>query len=150
MKTQLPPFSVSHTPDIPDLLHNLECSIAISTYQAGKVILLSAIDQEKLIQLPRTFNSAMGMAYSGQKLAIACKNDVVVLKNSPSNAGTYPAKPNTYDSLFLPRCTYYTGNVNLHDMSYLGDKLVVVNTLFSCLSESYIPHLFQKDRRIRC
>ena len=143
MKTQLPPFSLSYTPDVPQIFNSLNCSVAISTYQAGKVILLSARDQDKLIQLPRTFDNAMGMAYSKQKLAIACKNSLLVLKNSPTNAPSYPAKPKTYDALFLPRCSYYTGNINLHDMAYINNKLIVVNTLFSCLSEINEEYSFQ-------
>ena len=64
----LPPFSCTHTPNIPALLVELNCSLIISTYQAGKVILLSAFG-EGLVQLPRNFNKPMGLAAAGSRLA---------------------------------------------------------------------------------
>ena len=51
----LAPFSCQYTPQIPELLQHLNCSIAISTYQAGKVVFISAKDENNLIQLPRNF-----------------------------------------------------------------------------------------------
>jgi uncharacterized protein (TIGR03032 family) len=134
MPASLPPFTSTYTPDVPELLYKLKCTIALSTYQACKVIFLSAVSKDKLIQLPRTFDNAMGIAQKDNKLAIACKNEVIVLRNSPELAKHYPSKPGTYDALYLPRALYYTGQLALHDMNYLNNKLIAINTLFSCIS----------------
>jgi uncharacterized protein (TIGR03032 family) len=131
----LPPFSSTYSPVIPGILHELGCTIVLSTYQACKVIFISAPEKDKLIQLPRTFDNAMGVAQDDNRLAVACKNEVVVLRNSPSLARHYPVKPATYDALYLPRALYYTGQLALHDMNFLSNKLVAINTLFSCISE---------------
>lgn len=74
----LAPFSCQYSPQIPELLLQLNCSIAISTYQAGKIIFLSPKDENSLIQLPRTFAKPMGVAedVENDKLAIACKDEV--------------------------------------------------------------------------
>lgn len=128
------PFSCTYNAQLPELLFNLKCTIAISTYQAGKVVFLSAVDDQRLVQLPRNFIGAMGIALSNGKMAIATKNEVVVLKNVPALAPTYPKKPNTYDALFMPRATYYTGQVDVHDLHYGERGLYAVNTSFSCLS----------------
>lgn len=135
--TQPPaPFSCVYTPNIPELLHQLGCTIAISTYQAGKVIMMSADSPEKLIQLPRSFSKAMGLALDGRKLAIATKDEVLVLANSVDLAEHYPRQPHTYDALFMPRATYYTGNVDIHDLDWgANGGLFAVNTSFSCLIE---------------
>lgn len=130
---QLAPFSCSYTPNVPELLTQLNCSLAVSTYQAGKVIFLSPKDEERLIQLPRTFNKAMGIALDGDKMAIACKDEVIVLKNSKDLAHHYPRKPNVYDGLYMPRLTYHTGALDVHDLDWGGDGLFAVNTSFSCL-----------------
>jgi uncharacterized protein (TIGR03032 family) len=143
MKDALPPFSVTYTPNIPEILFNMRSSLALSTFQAGKVIFMSATDKNKLVQLPRTFANAMGVAASGSKLAIACRNDVILLKNFPQLANKYPAKPKTYDSLFVPQCRYYTGALDLHDMNFVQNKLIAVNTLFSCLAEINEEFSFQ-------
>ncbi len=63
----LTPFSCQYTPQVPKLLLELNCSIAISTYQAGKVVFISAKDNESLIQLPRNFEKAMGIAEDPEK-----------------------------------------------------------------------------------
>lgn len=130
-----PPFSCNFSPNTPELLQQLGITVAISTYQAGKVIFISATDSENLIQLPRNFKKAMGMAIGRNKMAIAVQDEVIVLTNSPELAKTYPPKPNTYDGLFLPRATYYTGHVDLHDLEWSGDELLAVNTRFSCLAK---------------
>ena len=115
----------------------------VSTYQAGKVIVISS-DGEKLVQLPRSFDTPMGMALHGNHLAVAAKHEIIFLVNEPRLAGNYPKKPNYYDGLFIPRSAYYCGSLNLHDMAFGADGLVAVNTLFSCLMRldpdfSFVP-----------
>ena len=56
------PFSCTYSPNLPELLLQLKCTIAISTYQAGKVVFISAVDENNLVQLPRNFSKAMGLA----------------------------------------------------------------------------------------
>ncbi len=134
MNTNPKPFDCTYSPQFAELLHKLKISLAISTYQAGKVVLISAIEQDKLIQLTRTFENAMGMALSKNKLAVATQNEVVLLRNRPELAAAYPKKRGVYDGIFIPNARYNTGNLSLHDMEFINDKLVAVNTLFSCLS----------------
>ncbi len=134
MTKPLPPFSCTYSPNVPELLSQLKCTIALSTYQAGKVVFLSATGNDKMIQLPRTFSSAMGIATTKNKLAVACKSEVVVLTNTPKMAANYPPQPNTYDALYLPRAQYFTGQLALHDMNWNDGNLLAINTLFSCIS----------------
>jgi len=129
----LPPFSCTYTPEFLDILSQLGCTLVLSTYQAGKVILLS-VHENKLIQLPRTFNKPMGLAVDGHRLAVATQEEVIVLANAPGLATTYPKQPNTYDALYLPQATYYSGELDIHDMAYGVEGLWAVNTRFSCLS----------------
>jgi len=131
MTTQ-PPFSCTHTSEFPDILAQLGCTLVLSTYQAGKVILLSA-QKGNLVQLPRTFKKPMGLAVHGHRLAVAAQEEVIVLANAPKLADTYPNQPNTYDGFFTPQATYYSGELNIHDMSWGTDGLWAVNTRFSCL-----------------
>lgn len=134
MNTAPKPFDCSYTPQFAELLHKLGISLVISTYQAGKAIILSTVDKDKLVQLPRTFDSPMGMATTKDTLAIATKDEVVVLRNSKKSAPTYPSKQGVYDGMYLPRATYYTGTVAMHDMAFMpNNDLVGVNTAFSCL-----------------
>jgi uncharacterized protein (TIGR03032 family) len=128
------PFACSHSPNLPELLYRLNCTLAVSTYQAGKVILISAKDPNKLVQLPRSFQKPMGLAHDGSRLAIATQTEVVILRNAPAMAANYPQHPNTYDALFMPRASYYTGEIDIHDLYWSNETLWAVNTRFSCLS----------------
>lgn len=128
------PFELQYPPQFAELLNNLQISLAISTYQAGKVVFLSPYDKDRMVQLPRTFAQAMGMAVKDNSLAIAAKNSVEMLEYSQNLATYYPQKPGVYDGIYFPRTTYHTSQLMLHDMAFIGDKLVAVNTLFSALS----------------
>lgn len=131
-----PPFSLQHSPNVPELLQQLNCSLALSTYQAGKLVLISAKDHNNLVQLPRTFEKPMGIAEDPEKdkLAIACKDEVIVFANSAQLAKFYPKSPNKYDALYVPRSTYYTGTLDIHDLNFGNEGgLFAVNTLFSSI-----------------
>lgn len=134
MKKPPPPFACSFTPSLPELFMNLNCTLVISTYQAGKVLFISAQNEENLIQLPRTFNNAMAIGVHKKDLYIAAKDEVVKLVNEPTLAPTYPNQPNTYDGLYVPRATYYTGHLDIHGLEQGNEGLWSVTTTFSCLS----------------
>lgn len=121
---------------MPELFNTLNCSLAISTYQAGKIIFLSAKDQEKLVQLPRTFKKPMGFCFQGDKMVVATKDEVIFLKSSEELASFYPKKLNVYDSLYIPRASYYTGLVDIHDIDIgTNNEIYAVNTSFSCIAK---------------
>ena len=137
--TPISPFACTYSPQLPELLTKLNCSLAVSTYQAGKIIFLSPKDEDTLIQLPRTFNKPMGIALHPHKdkIAIATKDEVIVLTNSAELAHHYPKSPNKYDGMYMPRLTYHTAGLDLHDVHFGqlngSDTLFAVNTLFSCI-----------------
>src|SRR4051812_45797510 len=99
------PFTCSFSPQLPELLLKLNCSIAITTYQANKLVFISPIDENRITQLPRDFVKPMGFEINGDKLLLATKDEVHFFENSKELAIHYPNKKNTYDSLFLPRTT---------------------------------------------
>lgn len=132
----LSPFSCTYSSHVPEILFKLNCSIAVTTYQAGKLVFLSAKDEESIIQLPRTFDKPMGIAVDSvkDKLALACKEEVMVFANSKDLAEYYPTAPQKYDALYMPRVTYHTGPLDIHDLYFgEGNQLYAVNTLFSCV-----------------
>ncbi|MEM7036676.1 MAG: DUF4915 domain-containing protein, partial [Bacteroidota bacterium] len=85
------------------------------------------------MQLPRTFNKAMGIGLEGDRMVIATKDEVIQFKNSPDLAVHYPRQPSTYDALFMPRASFHTGQIDIHDIDFGMDGIVAVNTSFSCL-----------------
>lgn len=126
-------FTCTHSGDLPGLLRRLNCTLAVSTYQAGKVIFISAAGDDRLVQLLRTFDKPMGISADDKRMAIATQTEVVVFNNASRMAANYPNQPATYDALYLPRASYYTGEVDIHDLYWCNDTLWAVNTRFSCL-----------------
>lgn len=131
---QLTPFAISYSPQVPELLNKLKCSIALSTYQAGKIVLISPHpDNEKLISLPRSFQKPMGISVQDDQMVISTKDEVITFQNSKDLATHYPNKQNTYDNLWLPRATFYSGQVDMHDIGFGKDSIYAINTSFSCI-----------------
>ena len=132
----LAPFACQYSPQFPELLHKLNFTLVISTYQAGKLVFISAKDENSLIQLPRHFEKAMGIAESKNQelLALACKDEVTLFRCSNDLAIHYPKSPNKYDSMYLPQASFYTGGIDIHDLNFDNENnLFAVNTLFSCI-----------------
>ena len=153
---ELPPFSSVYSPSLPAFLWENNLSIMLSTYQAGKLLILSASAPDKISMLPRHFAKPMGIAIDGDRMAIATKGEVTLLQQNAALARTYLAKPNTYDKLFVPRCTYHTGDLDIHDVHFGKDgEIWAVNTLFSSLvqindqfsfTEKWRPFFIEESR----
>ncbi|XPV67830.1 MAG: TIGR03032 family protein [Halarcobacter sp.] len=126
------PFLFRYDPEVLDIFEKNSISLVISTYQIGKVIILSA-ENGKIVQLPRTFEGVMGISCDDETISIATKDEVIVCQNSTELAKTYPPSSNKYDAMYIPQAKYYTGELAMHDISYTKDGLIGINTRFSCL-----------------
>jgi uncharacterized protein (TIGR03032 family) len=127
------PFQVSLSGQMAQLLSGLGVALAIASYQSGSVLLVSASGVE-LSVLPRAFNKPMSIASHGNRLAIACRDELVVLANSNSLAPGFPRTPGRYKHLWLPRRVAFTGEIDLHDIAFGPQGVVGVATRFSCLA----------------
>ena len=128
-------------------------SLAVTTYQAGKLALIGFDDRpgaRQVTLLMRQFDKPLGLAVrgtgAGMRLALATRNDVVLFADAPLLARDYlEGQPGRYDALFLPRASFHTGDVNVHDLAYGEvEELWVVNSRFSCLASlsdeySFVP-----------
>ncbi|TFH05426.1 MAG: TIGR03032 family protein [Spirochaetales bacterium] len=134
-QTDPTPFQLTCTPAVPELLTKLKCTIALTTYQAGKLIFVSPQSEEQLVQLPRTFHRPMALQWKDGTLALSTGSSVELFTNDPRMAPNYPRQPNTYDALYLPRQTIQTGHVDTHGLEWGDDgTLWMVNTKFACLA----------------
>lgn len=134
------PFELSYTHEFSRILNSLNSSLAISTYQAGKVILLSSQSPKELIQLPRSFSSPMGLALDKNRFAIATKTNITTF--GKMNKQVLQQKQDKYDACFIPTASFYTGFAHLHDISFGEDKLYAVNTNFSTIGTVNIDYNF--------
>ncbi len=131
-----PPVSTSlravHTPNFPALLRALGGSLLVTTYQAGKLVMVRD-EGDHLNTHFRTFQAPMGLALHGDRLAIGTTVQVWEYVDVPAvTAKLQP--PGRHDACFLPRDCHVTGNIQIHEMAWgTGEQLWVVNTRFSCL-----------------
>jgi uncharacterized protein (TIGR03032 family) len=134
------PLRSVHTTSFPAILDRLGGSLAVTTYQAGKFVLLRS-DGGVLNTHFRAFNKPMGMAVGPGRLAIGTAVDVWEFRNVPAVAAKLePA--GKHDACFLPRSAHVTGDVQIHEMAYVNDQVVFVNTRFSCLATQDPDHSF--------
>ncbi len=138
---ELPPLRSVHSINFGPLLDELGISILVTTYQAGKLVVLRCNDQGTLNTHFRAFPRPMGLAVDGDRLAIGTALEVWEYHNIPAVARRLePA--GTHDACFLPRCAHVTGDVQVHEMAWLGEELWFVNTRFSCLCTRGMPYSF--------
>jgi uncharacterized protein (TIGR03032 family) len=137
------PLRAVHTPNFPALLRQLGASLLVTTYQAGKLVMVRD-DGDHLNTHFRTFPAPMGMALAGDRLAIGTSLQVWEYVNVPAVAARLDP-PGRHDACYLPRSSHVTGNIHIHEMAWgAGGELWVVNTRFSCLctldgSASFAP-----------
>jgi len=109
-------------------------SLAISTYQAGQLFMVGW-NGKQLSMLPRNFQKVMGFDILNDRLVLATRYDVISFQNNRVLAHHYfHDQPGRYDALFIPRMTWHTSEVDLHDVAITSDKVWLVNTRFSCLA----------------
>lgn len=128
-----------HSLDLAHILANANASLVISTYQAGKLVVVGA-DGGRLALSFHNFDRPMGVALhpTSQRMAVAARNKVWLLHNAPDIASQLPPGGN-HGACFLTRSAQVTGEIQAHEMAWAGDELWIVNTLFSCLCTLH-PH----------
>jgi uncharacterized protein (TIGR03032 family) len=127
----------SHSDGFPSLLERLRCSLLISTYQTGHLVVVSTRD-DRLVVSFHQFERAMGIAVKPGTIAVCTRREVWFLRNVPDVAAKLQPT-GVYDACFLARTTHFTGDIEAHEAAWVGNEFWVVNTLFSCLAALH-PH----------
>jgi uncharacterized protein (TIGR03032 family) len=143
----LPPLRSVHTSNFSGILQELNASVLVTTYQAGKLVMLRP-DGVRLNTHFRGFSKPMGLAVDGDRLAIGTSLEIWEYHNAPAVAERLePA--GTHDACYLPRSSVCTGDIQIHEMAWgkwqesgvRGQEseasgkheLWFVNTRYSCL-----------------
>src|SRR5690606_5153029 len=129
-----------HTSNFPGFLSELGISLLVTTYQAGRLIVVRE-NSGTLNTHFRTFRSPMGLAYDGVRLAIGTRQEIRQFANQADGAPKLDPI-GVHDAAFLPRTSHHTGDIRVHELGYVGDELWAVNTRFSCLCSFDSTHSF--------
>jgi uncharacterized protein (TIGR03032 family) len=135
------PLRSVHTSNLPGLFEQLRISLVVSTYQAGKIILIRN-DGGVLNTHFRGFVKPMGIAADALRLTIGGTNTVWYYRNQPAVA--QKLKPaGKYDGCYPPRRIHVTGDIDIHELAWdKEDELWVMNTRFGCLCALDADHSF--------
>jgi uncharacterized protein (TIGR03032 family) len=120
-----------HSPGFADILSTLRATLVVSTYQAGKLLLIRE-RQGRISMLIRSFEKPMGVAANRDRILVGTRNQIWTLRNVPDIAGQLSAAV-PHDACFLPRSSHVTGDISVHEIALVADHPWIVNTRFSCL-----------------
>lgn len=133
-------FASVHTANFPELLRQLRCTLAVTTFQAGRLILVRA-DGNSLNTHFHAVRRPMGLAADRNRIFVGTHNAVLEYRNVPAVDARLPA-PGRHDAVYLLRNQHVTGHVDIHEMAFADDECWYVNTLFSCLCTLDNEHSF--------
>jgi uncharacterized protein (TIGR03032 family) len=134
VKSAEPWLQVSASRDFPAWLAAQRASIAFTTYQAGKLLMIGVNPEGRLSVSERTFTRCLGLwadASDGRTLWLSSLYQIWRLEDALLPGQKY----NGYDRLYVPREGITTGNLDVHDVAQeASGRLVFINTLCSCLA----------------
>ena len=120
------------------ILETAGCSLAVSVYMQNRVVLISAEGGRAHIT-SHQFSRPMGIATSAAdgelKMALATFQEVVVLADAPLLARSLPDDAGRFRHLLVPRASVFCGDIDAHDLVWVGNRLFAANTRFSCIAE---------------
>jgi uncharacterized protein (TIGR03032 family) len=121
-------------------LQEQNTTLAVSTYQTNRLFLLGLKPDGKLWAFERMFERAMGIWPIPNGFYLATRYQIWRFENCLAAGEKYK----DHDALFVPRISYTTGDLDLHDLAVDRDNRVLfANTLYSCLATVSERHSFE-------
>ena len=157
-EAELDELASVHTNGFTELLKHFGISLAISTYQAGRLIL--AREENGVTNTHfRQFNKPMGMVATKDRLSLGTAAQIWDFRNVTA-AVTRMQGDKKHDACYLVRDVKTTGDIDIHEMTWVDEELWFINTRFSCLctfKPGYSfdpqwrpPFITEYDMRDRC
>lgn len=126
-------IQISHSRNFLSWLRSQDISLALTTYQTSRLMLVGVNNEGKFSGFERIFNRAMGLYTTddGERIYLASRYQLWQLDNSLNAEQLY----NNYDKLYVPRIGYTTGDIDTHDVALDNrGRIIFVSTLFNCLA----------------
>nr|WP_228035727.1 TIGR03032 family protein [Oculatella sp. LEGE 06141] len=141
---------------LPNWLNDQSISLAITTYQSSRLLLLGVTPDGRISGFERHFDRAMGLYATSERLYLSSTYQIWQLDNVLAAGQQY----NGYDRLYIPRVGYTTGDLDIHDLAIDDSgRMIFVSTLLNSLATlsqqhsctplwhpSFISKLVNEDR----
>lgn len=132
------PFATNYSDGFDGLLRDARISLALTTYQAGRLVLLRP-HAGTLNTHYVPFNRPTGLAIGPTEWALGAGVEVRMF--GLSQAALVDCPPDT-DRVFAERHRHTTGAIDVHEMAFGRDGLWLVNTRFNALCTLDSVHSF--------
>lgn len=124
------------------LLKSLSISIAVTSYQSGRLYILSHNPKGGLNVDEQIHNKAMGLHYDGKTLFLATLTNIIRLENI---LGPDQVMNEIFSHCFVPRTTHFTGVLDAHDVGVTSSgEVLFVNTRYNCIASIAEVHSFKR------
>jgi uncharacterized protein (TIGR03032 family) len=134
------PLEITTSRQFTSWLAEQKLSIALTTYQIGKLFMLGTKPSGEMSIFERTFNRCMGLCPTPNGFYMSSLHQVWRFENIFKHG----EQQDGYDRLYVPQVGNTTGDLDIHDMAVDADgRLVFVNTLFGCLATQSETHSFK-------
>jgi len=120
-----------HSTAFTEILCQLNVTLLVSTYQAGKLLAIGQREGNLAITF-HSFEQVMGVAVSQNQIAVGSKRQIFFLNDAHDCAPQTDSR-GSHDRCWLTRNSFVTGSIHGHDLGWGNEGLWVCNTLFSCL-----------------
>ena len=142
MTSTAPAFEITTSRQFLAWMAEQQLSIALTTYQIGKLFSLGLKANGELAVFERTFNRCMGLCPTADHNGFFLSSLYQIWRFE--NMLGPGEMSDGYDRLYRPQLGFTTGDCDIHDMAVDADgQLVFVNTLFSCLATTSSTHSFR-------
>ncbi|GAB3350762.1 TIGR03032 family protein [Lysobacter tyrosinilyticus] len=116
-------------------------SLAISSYQTGRLYLVGSDKQGRVSFFERIFERAMGIVGNAQRIYLGGLYQLWRFENVLRPNETIRQQ---FDKCYVPRNAQTIGDLDIHELGIRKNgKVVFVNTKYSCLAELSQTHSFK-------
>lgn len=116
-------------------------SLAISSYQTGRVYLVGSDQHGRVSFFERIFERAMGIVGNAQRIYLGGLYQLWRFENVLRPNETIHGQ---FDKCYVPRNAQTIGDLDIHELGIRKNgKVVFVNTKYSCLAELSQTHSFK-------
>lgn len=124
--------------DFPSWLTSQQISLACTTYQTSRLMLIGAAPETSRISaFWRIFDRAMGLFCTSERLYLSSKYQLWQLDNVLAAGGQHQG----YDRLYIPRIAHTTGDIDIHDIAVdKNNEIIFISTLFNCIATLSARH----------
>lgn len=116
-------------------------SLAITSYQAGRIYLVGSDRQGRVSIFERIFERAMGIVGNAQRIYMGGLYQLWRFENVLRSNEVIHGQ---FDKCYVPRNAQTIGDLDIHELGIRDNgKVVFVNTKYSCLAELSQTHSFK-------